>query len=125
MERPTFKPSDDIGTIKKQFQPPNSYEWPLGFYINICLKFIILHILFLDDYIHSRSIKYIKQLEYMKNVKIEPSLVVKTYMFLIIFLLMQWISTLNLNTWGFLFSNIVSILYFLALFINKHKINFF
>jgi hypothetical protein len=105
-----------IGTLRKIFDPPDGYPWPIGFYILACLKICILCILFLEDYIHVTRSRKVRE-----YVRVED--VTEIYVFIIIFVIVQYIASFNLTSWGVVTSHVVTISFILILFFIKLRVH--
>lgn len=101
-----------LGTLRKDFG--SGYAWPIGFYAVICLKLLIICILFLEDYIHITKSKKVQQFLKVHDVT-------DLYIFLLLYTTTQYIVTFNLTTWGLIISHIVAISYIIILFFIKIK----
>ena len=73
-------------------------------------KISILYTYFLEDVCHVT-----------KNPSSHVNLtdVILNYIFLTVYLILQWAGTLDLRTWGLPVSNIITIVYFFVLFVMK------
>lgn len=107
-----FTPTGFITTLKKDF---SGTTYNIGFYAQMFLKIALIYILFLEDFIHTTSIK---------NLYINLKDVFYMYIFITIYLILQWIATWNLTLWGLISSNVVTIILFFILLTLKHLIYF-
>jgi len=119
-----FSPSGFITTLNKEF---GGKIYHIGFYAQCFLKIGLVLILFLEDYLH--IINLIKKYKKIKStplgikskippidyVRLKVSNVIHIYIFVLIYLIIQWVSTLDLRTWGLPVSNFVTIVYFFIL----------
>lgn len=92
--------------VKKNYG--GSYDIPLGFYYLPFLMYSFLSILWIEDRICSR-----------KNDKFSEKEVDKLYIFLIVFLIVQWIAAFNLMVPGLFTSNLASVILFLVMLFRK------
>lgn len=106
-----FAPTGFITTLKKDF---GGTTYNIGFYAQMFLKIALIYILFLEDYIHitlTKSYIKLKDVFYM-------------YIFITIYLILQWIATWNLTLWGLISSNVATIILFFVLLGLKQLIYF-
>lgn len=99
-----FSPSGFISTVDKTFYGRTLH---VGFFIQICIKIILVVVLFVEDILHYRIL-------YWSKIKtpISNSLdVILVYLFFLTYLFIQWILTVHLTTWGLIFSNGFAVIY--------------
>jgi hypothetical protein len=75
-----------------------------GFYAHCAIRIFMLNFLYLEDLIECKKNS--------KNFKLEKREINIFYIMIFGYLILQWISTLDLNTWGYIMSNIMAFLYF-------------
>jgi len=104
-----FTPTGFISTIKKEF---HGHPYNIGFYAQMFLKLGLICVLFLEDYLHVTSRKG-------KATNVSVRRVIDIYVFLMIYMVIQWAATWNLTAWGLITSNVITVVLFFVFLVLK------